>query len=223
MMVQRYLACGSELKSKVALLVSGVIVLLQFLLFLLIGVMLHVFYQHFPLNQELGQVNRIFPMFIVQELPPGISGLIIAAIFAAAMSTLSSSLNSLSSSSLNDFYKIYFAPAADEHHYLKASRVLTLIWGVLLVFVSFMARNWGEVLEAGLTITSFTMGSVLGIFLLGTLTTRTKQNAGFISMIAGLVAMLIVSQTLPIAWTWYVLIGTLVTFVCGLVLSRITD
>lgn len=221
MMVQRYLACGSELRSKVALLVSGVIVLLQFLLFLLIGVMLYVFYQHFPLDHELDQVNRIFPLFIVQELPPGISGLIIAAIFAAAMSTLSSSLNSLSSSSLNDIYKPYLAPAASEEHYLRASRILTLIWGAVLILVSFMARNLGEVLEAGLTITSFTMGSVLGIFLLGVLTKRTQQKAGFISMIVGLGAMLVVSQTLPIAWTWYVLIGTSVTFVCGLVLSRI--
>jgi len=222
MMVQRYLACASERDSRIALIVSGIIVFLQFFLFLMIGVMLYAFYQYFPLSQELDQVNRILPLFIVEELPPGVSGLIIAAIFAAAMSTLSSSLNSLSSSSLNDLYKVYLAPGAAEKHYLRVSRVLTLFWAVILILVSFLARNWGEVLQAGLTITSFTMGSVLGIFLLGTLTERTQEKAGFISMLIGLATMLAVSQLLPIAWTWYVLIGTGATFVSGLLLSRVT-
>lgn len=219
MMVQRYLACGNERNSKIALIVSGVIVFLQFLLFLLIGVMLYVFYLHHPLDQELDQVNRILPLFIVQELPPGISGLIIASIFAAAMSTLSSSLNSLSSSSVHDFYKVYLVPSAGEDHYLKVSRILTLAWAFVLVLVSFMARNWGEVLQAGLTITSFTMGSILGIFLLATFTEKTQEKAGFVAMLVGLAAMLLVSQLFAIAWTWYVLIGTAVTVACGLILS----
>jgi Na+/proline symporter len=221
MMVQRYLACGSKGKSQVALIVSGIIVLLQFFLFLLIGVMLYAFYEQFPLQHELNQVNRILPIFVVEELPPGISGLIIAAIFAAAMSTLSSSLNSLSSSSVNDFYKTYAAPDREEDHYLKVSRYLTLLWAVVLIMVSFLARNWGEVLQAGLTITSVTMGSVLGIFLLGALTKSTQEKAGFVAMLVGLTAMLLVHQWLSVAWTWYVLIGTTVTFSSGIVLSRI--
>jgi len=125
MMVQRYLACGNKKGSQLALILSGFLVFAQFLLFLIIGVMLYAFYQHFPLDQELEQMDRIFPIFIVQQMPPGISGLIIAAIFAAAMSTLSSSLNSLASSSVNDFYKNYWGKGLTETHYLKTSRIFT--------------------------------------------------------------------------------------------------
>lgn len=223
MMVQRYLACGDKRRSQVALVLSGGIVILQFWLFLIIGVMLYVFYRRFPLQEELGQVNRIFPLFIVQEMPSGVSGLIIAAIFAAAMSTLSSSLNSLSSSFINDFYRARIHPGATERHYLSASRLLTLAWGVVLVVVSLFARNWGEVLQVGLTITSVTMGSVLGIFLLGILSRRTGERAGLIGMASGLAAMLILTFTSDVAWTWYVLAGTTVTVAVGLALTVAAD
>jgi SSS family transporter len=222
MMVQRYLACGSEEKSKIALIVSGVIVFFQFLLFLFIGFLLYIFYQHFPLQHELEQVNRILPIFIMEELPPGLSGLIIAAIFAAAMSTLSSSLNSLSSSTVNDVYKEYLVPNAGEEHYLKVSRLMTLIWAFILIFVALLAKNWGELLQAGLTITGFTMGSVLGVFLLGTLTKNARERDGFISMVLGLTVMVIVGLASPLAWTWYVLVGTATTFFSGLLFSRIS-
>lgn len=221
MMVQRYLACGNRWKSQLALMVSGVVVILQFLLFLVIGVMLFAYYEHFPLTQELEEINRIFPIFIVEEMPPGVSGLIIAAIFAAAMSTLSSSLNSLSSSSMNDYYRSFIKTDGSDSHYLKASRIATLAWGVILILVSFLARNWGEVLQAGLTITSFTMGSVLGIFLLGILKKNCDQNAGLAAMFTGLLVMVFVGLHPGIAWTWYVLIGSATTLVSGLLISRI--
>ncbi len=215
MMVQRYLACGNSRGSQIALIVSGVFVFLQFLLFLLMGVILFTFYQHFPLAQEPDQVDRIFPIFIVEQMPPGISGLIIAAIFAAAMSTLSSSLNSLASSSVNDFYKPYLARNASDAHYLKASRLATLFWGFLLIAISMLARNWGELLQAGLTITSVTMGSVLGVFLLGTWTSHTGQRAALAGMISGLLVTLGIHFSGAVAWTWYVLIGTAITFLVG--------
>ena len=220
MMVQRYLACGSRRGSQVALIFSGFLVFLQFLLFLTIGVMLYAFYQHFPLGQELEQVDRIFPIFIVQEMPPGVSGLIIAAIFAAAMSTLSSSLNSLASSSLNDFYKKYRVKSAPPAHYLKVSRIFTLGWGAVLIGISMLARNWGEVLVVGLTITTITMGSILGIFLLGLRSTRIGEGAALAGMAAGLVTMVAVHWSGTIAWTWYVLIGTAVTYGVGMLLSQ---
>lgn len=216
MMVQRYLSCGSMRKSQLALIVSGVVVFFQFLLFLVIGVMLYAFYQHFPLGRELDQVNRIFPIFIVEQMPPGVSGLIIAAIFAAAMSTLSSSLNSLSSSAMNDFYRARFVRSATEEHYFRISRYFTLGWGIILILVSIWARGSEEVLQAGLTITSFTMGSVLGIFLLGTLGRKITQAGALISMVSGLLVMLWVGQMTGIAWTWYVLIGASVTLAVGL-------
>ena len=221
MMVQRYLACGSKKGSQQALILSGFLVFAQFLLFLIIGVMLYAFYQHFPLDQELEQIDRIFPIFIVQQMPPGLSGLIIAAIFAAAMSTLSSSLNSLASSSVNDFYKRYWGKGLTDTHYLKASRIFTLGWGVILVGISMMARNWGEVLEVGLTITTITMGSILGVFLLGLRRTRIPEGAALAGMMAGLVTMLAVHMRGNIAWTWYVLIGTAVTLAVGTLFARL--
>jgi SSS family transporter len=215
MMVQRYLACGDRRGSQLALIVSGVVVFLQFLLFLIIGVMLYAFYQRFPLSQELEQVDRIFPIFIVEQMPAGLSGLIIAAIFAAAMSTLSSSLNSLSSSSINDFYKIYFCKGASEDHYFRASRALTLFWGIVLIVISLLARNWGEVLQVGLTITSITMGSVLGVFLLGLRKRTIGEGAALVAMISGLMIVLAIHLLSDVAWTWYMLIGTAVTFLVG--------
>ena len=222
MMVQRYLACGNKKGSQLALTLSGFLVFAQFLLFLIIGVMLYAFYQHFPLARELEQMDRIFPIFIVQQMPPGVSGLIIAAIFAAAMSTLSSSLNSLASSSVNDFYKNYWGKGLTETHYLKASRIFTLGWGAVLVGISMMARNWGEVLEVGLTITTITMGSILGIFLLGLRSTRIPEGAALAGMMAGLVTMLVVHMSGTIAWTWYVLVGTAVTLAVGTLFAKLS-
>jgi SSS family transporter len=219
MMVQRYLACGSRRKSQLALIASGAIVIAQFLLFLVIGVLLYAFYHHFPLDRDVEQINRILPIFIVEEMPPGVSGLIIAAIFAAAMSTLSSSLNSLSSSSVNDFYRALFVRDGSESHYLKASRIFTLAWGAVLIAVSLLARSWGEVLQAGLTIASLTIGSLLGVFLLGTLTTRVGEGASLLGMLASLVVMAGIGLTSDLAWTWYVLVGTAVTVVVGLLVS----
>ena len=211
MMVQRYLACGSERHSQVALIVSGVVVFLQFGIFLVIGILLSVYYQ----GLEFSSADRVFLVFIREHLPFGLKGLVFASLFAAAMSTLSSSLNSLASSSVNDFYKNYFVKQASDSHYLLASRFFTLAWGAVLVSVSMFARNWGSVLEAGLTITSLTMGSLLGIFLLGLWTRRTRQTSALAGMMGGLAAMLLVHLSGAVAWTWYVLIGTSVTFGIG--------
>ncbi len=222
MMVQRYLACRSRRDSQLALIASGFLVLAQFLLFLGIGVLLYAFYHHFPLEEPLEQADRIFPMFIVHHIPAGITGLIIAAIFAAAMSTLSSSLNSLASSSVNDFYRPYLKPGASEEHYLWASRFFTLLWGVALAGVSLLARSWGEVLPVGLTITSVVMGSILGIFLLNLTPWPLPENGGLLAMLAGLLSVLAIHLTgAPVAWTWYVLIGTAVTFATGFLASRL--
>ena len=229
MMVQRYLSCSSRAKSQQGLILSGIIVLGQFLLFLVIGVLLYSFYQHFPSSTPPADSQRVFPVFIVEEMPRGISGLVIAAVFAAAMSTLSSSLNSLASSTLNDFYRPYLAPRAGEDHYIRMSRVFTAGWGVVLIAISLMARNWGSVLEVGLGITSVVMGCVLGAFLLGQWTRVRSETAGLIAMISGLGVVILVHLNgvyawglLPVvAWTWYVLIGAATTLATGIVVERI--
>ncbi len=220
MMVQRYLSSGSPRRSQIALIASGVVILAQFALFLLLGALLFVFYRNFPLDQELVQTDRIFPIFIVQELPSGISGLIIAAIFAAAMSTLSSSLNSLSASSIHDFYRRW--RHGTEAHYLRVSRLLTLGWCGILVVIALLARNWGSVLEAGLTIPSLTMGSVLGVFLLALRRRSITQRGALTGMAAGLATMLAIHWTGGVAWPWYVLVGTSVTFTTGWIVSQLS-
>jgi len=221
MMVQRYLASGSKRDSQVALILSGVIVFFQFILFLVIGVMLFAFYRHFPPAEAIKQADQVFPLFIVNQMPAGLSGLVVAAVFAAAMSTLSSCLNSLSSSTTNDFYRVYFVPRASDAHYLRMSRIFTLGWGAILVAVSMVAKNWGSVLLAGLTIQSITMGVLLGIFLLGLASRRANQASALAGMSAGLAVILVVHFSGRVALTWCTLIGTSVTLLVGLAVSRL--
>lgn len=217
LMVQRYLCARSSSQATVALLGSGLIVFIQFLLFLIIGVMLFAYYTHFPLNPPLAKTDEVFPHFIVNNLPIGIRGLVIAALFAAAMSTLSSSLNSSSASTVADFYRP-LSPERDERHYLRLARYLTVLWAFVQLVVAYLARREPSVLEAGLAIAAFTNGSLLGIFLLGVLTRRVGQTAGVIGMAIGLAIMIYVSRT-AMAWPWYVLIGSGVTFLTGLLAS----
>src|SRR5262249_49142678 len=210
--VQRFLACRSKVDAQKALIVSGVIIVLQFLLFLIIGVMLYAFYQKFPLGQPLGKPDEIFPRFIVHELPHVTSRLVIAAIFAAAMSTLSGSLNSLSGTQRNDFYKPYLRRDLREEHYLKISKLMTVFWGIILIGIAILARHWGSVLETALTIMSFTAGSMVGIFLLAVLTDGANEIGGLAGMVGGLCVVCMAhflprfGLLPPLAWTWYVCI-----------------
>src|SRR5206468_192924 len=140
--------------------------------------------------------DQIFPRFIVDQLPHGISGLVIAAIFAAAMSNLSGSLNSLASTTILDFYKPLIAPDASDESLLKLSRWLTAIWGVVLIIIAVLAaQNVQSVLITGLTIASLVYGPMLGAFLLGVLTKRANQ-AGVIS---GMFTSIVVMLTLKLA------------------------
>src|SRR5213594_2900681 len=176
LLVQRLLACRDQRDSQKALVFSGFVVLFQFLLFLLIGIMLFAYYKFYPTTAVLASNDEIFPTFIVTRLPHGVSGLVIAAIFAAAMSNLSGSLNSLSSTTVLDFYKPLVNPRASDQHLLKLSRWLTAAWGVVLIAIAAMARGWGSVFTTGLTIASLVYGPMLGAFLLGVLTRRTTQG-----------------------------------------------
>jgi Na+/proline symporter len=216
LMVQRLLAARSERESKLALLASGGIILAQFSLFLLLGVLLYAYHQHAPLIAPGGDTDRIFPEFVVREMPPGLAGLVIAAIFAAAMGNLSGALNSLASSSIIDFKRLR-GMAAEASQMLVLSRFATLGWGLVLVFLGMV--NWGPVLEQGLTIASIVYQSLLGLFLLGILNRRATARGALVGMIAGLATMLAVKFGTPLAWTWYVLVGTATTFAVGSLMS----
>jgi SSS family transporter len=224
LMVQRLLAARSQGESRAALMASWAVIFFQFSLFLLIGVLLYVYYG------DTGQAaprpaDRIYPTFIWTYLPPGIAGLVIAAILAAAMSNLSAALNSLASTTIMDFYRPIRerrpSPSPSEAHYLKLARYATVFWGVVLFAIGLVARHWGSVLEAGLSIASILYGSLLGVFLLGMLTRRVGEAAAMAGMVAGLITTLYIKFFTPVAWTWYVLIGTGVTIGAGLAASLV--
>jgi Na+/proline symporter len=153
-----------------------------------------------------------------------LAGLVMAAILAAGMSNLSAALNALASTTVMDFYKplaLRRDPGKSEHYFLGIARWATLAWAAILFLVGLVARNWGSVLEAGLTIASILYGSLLGVFLLGLLTKSVQENAAMVAMIAGLIVMIYVKQFTHIAFTWYVLIGTTATFATGYAASLV--
>jgi solute:Na+ symporter, SSS family len=213
-MVQRLLAARNERDSKRALLASGVVVFAQFALFLVLGVMLFVYAQHASLTAP-ADTDRIFPEFIVREMPVGLVGLVLASIFAMAMSNASGSLNSLASSSMIDLGGSQ--PGATATQQLGRSRRMTLIWGVILGLLGLV--RWGGVLEAGLTIASITYGGMLGVFLLGTWNRRANETGALVGFATGIASMVAVRFWTPLAFTWYVLAGTIITFVVGSLVS----
>jgi SSS family solute:Na+ symporter len=221
LLVQRLLAAKNEGQSRAALFSSWAVIFFQFALFLLIGVLLYVHYSDAHLSQPK-PLESIYPAFIWQNLPAGVAGIVIAAILAAGMSNLSAALNSLASTTVMDFYKpLLSARNAErpEAYFLAVARWATVVWGLILFAVGLVARNWGSVLEAGLTIASILYGSLLGVFLLGLLTRRVQENSAIFAMIAGLAVMIYIKGWTHIAFTWYVLIGTIATFVTGLTAS----
>ncbi|MGA3214013.1 MAG: sodium:solute symporter [Terriglobales bacterium] len=214
LIVQRLLAARNQRQSQWALLASGVAVLVQFSLFLLIGAMLFVFYQLSPPAIMITKTDRIFPTFVVSRMPHGISGLLIAAILAAAMSNLSAALNSLSSATIVDFY-VRLCPKSSEARRLSWSRVATIAWGLVLFGLALLSRRGGKVVEAGLSIASVAYGSLLGVFLLGVLTRKASERGAMVGMICGFAANVYLWQFTRVPFTWYVVIGCGITFGVG--------
>ncbi|HEY6328527.1 MAG TPA: sodium:solute symporter [Blastocatellia bacterium] len=208
LIVQRLLACRSASDARKALTLSGFVVLIQFTLVLTIGVMLFGYHHLYPPLLVLTTNDSVFPTFIVEHLPHGLSGLMIAALLAAAMSNLSGSLNSLSSTTLVDFYQPLWGSAKSEKELLRLSRILTAVWGLSLAAIAVVARGWGSVFTAGLTIASIVYGPMLGSFLLGVLTKRATEMGVIAGMSISLVLMIGIKLFTPIAWTWYVLVGS---------------
>jgi SSS family solute:Na+ symporter len=193
-------------------------VLFQFALFLFVGVLLFAYYR-FHLAPSLASNDEIFPAFIVQNLPHGIAGLVIAAIFAAAMSNLSGALNSLSSTTMVDFYKPLAGRGQGDAALLRLSRWFTAAWGVVLIALAIVARGWGRVFTTGLSIASLIYGPMLGAFLLGVLTRSATETGVMAGMGVSLLCMLAVKQWTPLAWTWYVVVGTSICVIVGYTVS----
>jgi solute:Na+ symporter, SSS family len=220
LIVQRLLAARSQRQSAAALLSSGAAILFQFALFLMVGTMLFVFYRVPSAN--FGKADRIFPTFIVTQMPHGISGLLIAAILAAAMSNLSAALNSLSSSTILDFY-LRLSPQTDERRRMQLSRFSTVVWALVLFGLAVLClHRVARVIEVGLQIASISYGALLGVFLLGVLTRRATQTGAMAGMLCGFFTELYLGLRTSVPWTWYVAIGTAVTFAAGYVVSNPT-
>jgi SSS family transporter len=219
--VQRLLTCRDLKSSRRALVGSGFAVIVQFAVFLFLGLGLWVYYQGRPFERS----DEIFARFIVEALPPGITGLLIAGVFAAAMSSLSSSINALASASAYDFWAPLTGREGDEEGTLRAGKAFTLVWSALLVggAIVFIPLSRGtSAVEVALAATSLVSGGLLGAFALGIFSTRADGFSARVGMLSGIGAVALVWATAPeaVAWPWYAPLGCGLTFVVGSLLGR---
>ncbi len=223
LIVQRLLTIKKLKDSQKAIVGSGIIVIVQFAVFLLVGVLLFLYYGTYSLETiGLQKADEIFPYFIIESLPVGLSGLIIAGLFAAALSTLAGSMSSLSSSTMLDLYKP-LSKVTSEKEELKISRYFTIMWAVLLVGSAILFMNSPDaVVELALSIASFTYGGLLGTFMLGLFVPKAKQEDALAGFTAGILIMITVISLQLVAWTWYTLIGVFATLLVGKLLSIIS-
>jgi SSS family solute:Na+ symporter len=233
LIVQRLLASNNLRDARRALIGSGVAVIVQFAIFLVIGIGLHAYYR----GREFAASDQIFPTFIIEVMPPGVTGLVVAAILAAAMSTVSGSINSLSAATTHDIYLPLKKGAVDEATAFRMGRRFTIFWAFVLIGGALLYRAQGTpVVVVALSIASFTYGGLLGGFFLAILWSRARQVHALIGMATGIGVMTFVVFARPlsawwpalaptlepftrIAWPWYVLIGTSITMIVGIVTS----
>jgi Na+/proline symporter len=207
-MVQRYLCTDRPRNAAKAVIVSGVVVFAQFAAFLFIGVLLFTFYGS---KGPVTASDQIFPHFIANHLPVGLSGLVVAAILAAAMS---SSLNSIAATFVADLLK----PRNDAHA-MRLSRIVTVLAGVAQIAVGVsMQYSARSALNVALSVASLINGPILGVFLLGA-TKRAGTVAALAGMMAGLLAVAVVAFATNVAWPWYAVVGSLTTFMVGSIRS----
>ncbi len=222
MMVQRYLSARNLPDARRALWVSGFVVAAQFALFLLIGVALYCFYQLNPPAVPFERADRVFGRFILNEMPVGLIGVLLGAVFAAAMSTLSSSLNSCATTAVKDLYTPMAGKRATPSRQLKATRLLTVVFGLIQIAVG-IGGQWlaSSVVSSVLGIAGFTTGIVLGVFFLGRFARRVGQRAALAGLAVGLIGMSWIFFATPLAWPWYALVGSAGTYIAGLAASTL--
>jgi len=167
--------------------------------------------------------DEVFPKFIISFMPSGISGIIIAGLLAAAMSTLSGSISALSSTLVEDIYKPYFGKNKSGEQLLKVSKIIALIWCGILIASAFLFMNSSQaVVVLGLSIASFTYGGLLGTFLLGIFFKKIKQIDAIIGFACGITGMIFIIYFTKIAWTWYTIIGVIITITIANIVSLFT-
>ncbi len=225
LIVQRLLTTRDLKGSKKAVVGSGIIVIIQFSIFLLVGIMLYAYYGTLDFARiGISKPDEVFPKFIINVLPPGITGIIIAGLFAAALSTLAGSISSLSSSTMMDLYIPFFGKLNDENKQLKISRIFTIIWAVLLTLSAFFFMTSSRsVVEIALSIASFTYGGLLGTFLIGIFIKEATQEDALAGFVAGIFIMITVISLKIVAWTWFTLIGVLTALLVAKLLSLLSN
>lgn len=216
--IQRVLSSPSVLDAQRSLLIGGYLLIPQMLLFLLIGVILATYYQQHGLTPP-DDLNELLPRYVVNSFPVGMAGLVIAGVFAAAMSSLDSALNSLSAVSVRDFYSRYIKSGASDEHYLKASRWATVFWGVYATLFAFFAGNLGPVIEAVNQIGSWFYGALLGTFLLAIFSHRSNARGAVSGLVVGMLSVWAVSSLMDVSWLYNNTIGVAVSVSVGYVVS----
>lgn len=220
MMVQRYLATGSQRGAAKAVVLSGLVVFGQFSLFLLLGIALAAFYTSQASGVRFERSDEVVATFIVNQMPVGLVGLMLAAVFSAAMSTLSSSLNSSAGAVVSDFLKNVGTPRTK----LKLSRLLTLVFGLLQIGLAIAAIQLERsVIDNALAIAGFSSGILVGVFALGVLTRHVGQVSAMIGMLEGTLILCMIKFWTPIAWPWYAPIGAAATIGFGLIAAKAFD
>jgi SSS family transporter len=215
LIVQRLIAVQNLRKSQLAIVTSGIIIIVQFAIFLFIGFLLFGFYGFTDMKSD-----EILPHFIINQLPVGLSGFIIAGVFAAALSTLAGSISSLSSSTMIDLFLNNKKDSIDENSKLRYSRMFTIMWTLILVGSAlFFMKTDKAVVELALSISSFTFGGMLGTFLLGVFNRRANEKIALISFISGILVVTVFIILKLVAWTWFVFIGVSVVLIVGNILS----
>jgi SSS family transporter len=222
MMVQRYLSSRGLGDARKALVTSGFVIVAQFALFLVLGLALWAFYQEFPPAVAFDRADRVFARFILDEMPVGLVGVLLGAVFAAAMSTLSSSLNSCATTAARDLWRPLAGAVADDARELRVIRGLTVLFGVAQIGVGIGGR-WldSSVVAAVLGIAGFTAGIVLGVFFLGMYAERAGRRAALAGLGVGFVGMTAIFFLTPLAWPWYPLVGSAATFAVGWLASLV--
>jgi SSS family transporter len=233
LIVQRLLTTKNLKDSQKAIIGSGIMVAFQFALFLIVGLLLYAFYNGISITDPAAPFSKpdeIFPYFILNQIPTGIKGIIIAGLFAAAMSTLAGSISSLSSSVMFDLYKP-LKKELNPQKELYLSRIITIIFAIILSVVALLFIQLQQsVVEIALGIASITYGGLLGTFLLGLFNKKVNQRNAIIGFSLGIMTMVMIilipkfAGNPPIVhWTWYVLIGSTVTILSGILLQKIQD
>lgn len=212
LVVQRLLATGDLKSAQKSVIMSGVIIVFQFALFLFLGILLYIFFE----GRQFAKPDEVFPYFIIHDLPMGVKGILVAGLMAAALSTLAGSVSSLASSSFYDISSIFGKNKLSEEQQLKLSKRLIIVWaGVLAVSAFFFMEIKGAAVEVALSIASFTFGGLLGTFLLGIVNKRADQRDAITGFLVSIAAMTIIVSLKLYAWTWFTLTGVSVCLIAG--------